>query len=703
LLPSNHFFVYFPFYSSKNHNAAVFENIDKDPSLFAMTPDLDGFHFVQARASNQLSPDSHREQPMNPNWDDNRDQYAIGSQSVTKCAMPVKFVADDEDHKPNIDKIHKFGKLKKSWYQLSLHSSLIVAIENIGYKRPLPMERILITAVQERVSMFVSGSSGCAKTTATLIAAVDLVAKTLYKAHNNSLLYDVCAPVVVMVVPTHDLAEAALADILTFLVKSDAGLENYVKPLPVHGSIERDENIKMLRDGKAANIIIGTPGRLADMMRKNLLGSFDTQLLIFDQAFTLAGESFIHHMDTIKLWARSPSANDMVYSHAVTTADTTASGPHRGTNAVQHPAPANFRSELIKPRLKPEVPCIIFSQILDLSNPRDIALKKHYIDKVILTSSTMTVRFNENPLHDFHGTIEVSEVSRNADDRGNTLLEDFQKMSGPSNKKVLAVSFDRRKVQKYNSLVRMAGGRSEMLMSGHPTRMWSRDAFSASNLPLLITTTLGSEGNNWRELDNVIIVDMPSQKLVEYDGEKPGRVNSYKSPYHFLVEAIGHVGRLGRDGKVKIYFDPKTEEHAREDLIRLLQVTNTPVPDFLLQATNNDTLWSAATEDANNQWQGNNIPWPVAENSTPATGYTTALSDSDASPISAGDSASSTSAAEDNTAPSNLIAEDAASSSLVAEGSAEDATSPNSAEDTAPSDSAAGGAADSTSSRSAPV
>lgn len=43
-------------------NAALIENIDKHPTLSAMTPGPDDFFFVQARASNKLTPGSHKEQ-----------------------------------------------------------------------------------------------------------------------------------------------------------------------------------------------------------------------------------------------------------------------------------------------------------------------------------------------------------------------------------------------------------------------------------------------------------------------------------------------------------------------------------------------------------------------------------------------------------------------------------------------------------------
>jgi superfamily II DNA/RNA helicase len=111
--------------------------------------------------------------------------------------------------------------------------------------------------------------------------------------------------------------------------------------------------------------------------------------------------------------------------------------------------------------------------------------------------------------------------------------------------------------------------------------MWSRDAFSSSDLSHLITTSIGAEGNNWRDLDNLIVVNIPSEKLIAFEGEREGVINSYKGVIHYLVEAVGRVGCSGREGQVKIYYDPKTEAYARKDLIKLLKFTKMPVPDFL--------------------------------------------------------------------------------------------------------------------------
>jgi hypothetical protein len=99
---------------------------------------------------------------MESKYDGSQDQYTVDGQSIARCAMPVVYLGDEENeiHRPDIDKIHEAGKTKKSWTQLQLFDPLVTAVLKMGYKKPLPMERILITAAQERCSVFVSGSSG---------------------------------------------------------------------------------------------------------------------------------------------------------------------------------------------------------------------------------------------------------------------------------------------------------------------------------------------------------------------------------------------------------------------------------------------------------------------------------------------------------------------------------------------------------------
>lgn len=74
---------------------------------------------------------------------------------------------------------------------------------------------------------------------------------------------------------------------------------------------------------------------------------------------------------------------------------------------------------------------------------------------------------------------------------------------------------------------------------------------------------------------------MPSEKLVAFRDPISDLINSCKSVFDFLVEAVGRVGRLGREGRVIIYYDERFEAYARDDLVKLLTITNTPVPDFL--------------------------------------------------------------------------------------------------------------------------
>lgn len=100
---------------------------------------------------------------MNSDYVGDSDCFAFGSQPITKCALPVTFAneVDGKDtFKPNIARIQGARKNLKSWRALGIHPNVIFGIENSGYKRPLPMERVAITMVQEGVSAIISGSSG---------------------------------------------------------------------------------------------------------------------------------------------------------------------------------------------------------------------------------------------------------------------------------------------------------------------------------------------------------------------------------------------------------------------------------------------------------------------------------------------------------------------------------------------------------------
>lgn len=548
---------------------------------------------------------------MGLNDNGNHEKLKFGGQNITKYAMPCTFTRYEGEngiYRPSFDKIHAARKSKKTWASLGIDPSLVHALRTIGYRKPLPLDRVAITCVQEGLSAFIAGSPGkfssthltygslvsdtvylgYVKTTTALVATIDLVMKNLVKMPrpHEMATYGPCAPIVVMVVPSHDLAESAYADIINFLTKSEPGLNNYVKPITVHGSINRYENMNVLHSSKAANIVIGTPGRLADMIENHLISSANLRLLVFDQAFTLGGGSFLHAMHCIKDWARDPSADPSVktWSHPTAPTSTDVVGTHRNTHVDKHPLPSDRTPQLVDPKPRAEVPCIILSQALDLSDlsePRDAALHQHFLENFIITKSAMTILHNKNPLQDFHGTVDVHEIKRTINKRGKKLLEDFQEMSGTQNKKVLSVTFDRKKAQGYNGLMHKAGGQSEALVSGDKCRMWSGDAFSSSDLSHLITSSIGAIANKWLDLDKLIITDLPSKKMVAFEREKDARVNSYKGVFHYLVETIGRVGCLDREAQVKVYYDPKTEAYAREDLIKLLKFTKMPVPDFL--------------------------------------------------------------------------------------------------------------------------
>ncbi|KAG9953064.1 hypothetical protein KCU85_g1673, partial [Aureobasidium melanogenum] len=130
-------------------------------------------------------------------------------------------------------------------------------------------------------------------------------------------------------------------------------------------------------------------------------------------------------------------------------------------------------------------------------------------------------------------------------------------------------------------MIHKAGGQSEVLTSDDKCRVWSKDTFSSSDLSHLITSSIGAVEIKWRDLDKLIITDVPSEKLVTCNENAEGPVNSYKGVFHYLVETIDRVGCSSREVQVRIYHDPKTEAYARKDLIKLLKFISMPVPDFL--------------------------------------------------------------------------------------------------------------------------
>lgn len=178
--------------------------------------------------------------------------------------------------------------------ELGLPDTLLAAIETLGYERPSPIQAMSIPPALEGLDLVGLSATGSGKTAAfALPALAKLDIKATY-------------PQVLILCPTRELAVQVCEEVHRLGAKM-RGLH----ATPVYGGAPMDRQLRALRDG--AQLVVGTPGRLLDHLRR---GSFDPshiKMAILDEADRMLDMGFKDEMDEL-LGSLPPERQTLFFS-----------------------------------------------------------------------------------------------------------------------------------------------------------------------------------------------------------------------------------------------------------------------------------------------------------------------------------------------------------------------------------------------------
>ncbi len=164
--------------------------------------------------------------------------------------------------------------------ELGLPDVLLAAIETLGYERPSPIQAMSIPPALEGKDIVGLSATGSGKTAAFTLPAL---AKIDLKSPWTQVL---------ILCPTRELAVQVCEEVHRLGAKM-RGLH----ATPVYGGAPMDRQLRALRDG--AQVVVGTPGRLLDHLRR---GSFDAsrvRMAILDEADRMLDMGFKEEMDEL--------------------------------------------------------------------------------------------------------------------------------------------------------------------------------------------------------------------------------------------------------------------------------------------------------------------------------------------------------------------------------------------------------------------
>lgn len=164
--------------------------------------------------------------------------------------------------------------------QLEVSEEIIRAAGDMGFEETTPIQAKAIPVILEGKDIIAQAPTGTGKTCAFGIPAIESV-----DSSNDSVQ-------VLILCPTRELV-IQVAEELTALSKYKKG----VRVLPIYGGQQIDRQISALR--KRPQVIIGTPGRVMDHIRRKTLRLEDLNMIILDEADEMLNMGFREDIDVI--------------------------------------------------------------------------------------------------------------------------------------------------------------------------------------------------------------------------------------------------------------------------------------------------------------------------------------------------------------------------------------------------------------------
>jgi ATP-dependent RNA helicase DeaD len=210
-----------------------------------------------------------------------------------------------------------------------LTSDVRKAIDDLGYTHPTPVQRAVFEFAAKGRDMVVQARTGTGKTAAFGLPLIDCVVKVNRPAIQAMIL---C--------PTRELALQITRE-LTAIAKHRG-----TKVVAVYGGAPMGKQIEQLKDG--AQILVGTPGRVLDHLRRGTLDTQACKAFVLDESDEMLSMGFLPQISEI--WSYLPEQRQVLLFSATLPPDVkrvaetrlknpeyvTLSGDNIGALSIQH-------------------------------------------------------------------------------------------------------------------------------------------------------------------------------------------------------------------------------------------------------------------------------------------------------------------------------------------------------------------------------
>lgn len=169
--------------------------------------------------------------------------------------------------------------MTNSFSELGLQDQYIMAVEGLGFTSPTPIQIETIPLMLNGRDVVAQSQTGTGKTAAFMLPILQRLGGSQ------------AVPRALVLAPTRELARQVADATLSFARGSS------IKVLAVYGGQSYEIQFRALSRG--VDILVGTPGRLLDLIRQGRLDLSQVEMLVLDEADEMLEMGFIEDVETI--------------------------------------------------------------------------------------------------------------------------------------------------------------------------------------------------------------------------------------------------------------------------------------------------------------------------------------------------------------------------------------------------------------------
>ena len=163
---------------------------------------------------------------------------------------------------------------------LGIKPAILKTIQNLGYEAPTPIQAMCIPVLLSGKNLLGTAQTGTGKTAAfalPLLSQLDDRQET---------------PQILVLTPTRELA-IQVAEAFQCYARNVSGFQ----VLPIYGGVDISVQLRGLK--RSTQVVVGTPGRILDHLRRRSLNLSQIKTLVLDEADEMLRMGFIDDVEKI--------------------------------------------------------------------------------------------------------------------------------------------------------------------------------------------------------------------------------------------------------------------------------------------------------------------------------------------------------------------------------------------------------------------